>query len=417
MKNFNRLLLEVCDASADPHANFSTVEVKFRELLSVAPPPAPTPTHQLVQLDDSVFEILDMLWCKFKGLLKPYLLAVTIILNNYKFSGVHALEVAGAKEVVAPLTTIISSMDFNFKIELRLCSLDALSMLALPITYVKNLYGNDDTNSIEITELTLVFQSAISNLITTTIKHSTIQTITAMRNSTMTTRLVELIFNLHMNANENFRLLRLHLSKENENESFVVDCLKPHLDNIIKTNKKNKTELVNALRVMAIMTFKNKAVRECAAKNHYEDVKQLCNCKEGRVSAEVLSALMKLHINIEGGHGENWRRVHTQCVKLFFDAVSSLKDAEGGGGVGGGGGGGIKKFLRLFVRGEDRVPCNKAKSNRAMKAFSGFIDVGAPASMAKSQKKKRNRKKKKKKKFELKDESQTPTQCTGEPFF
>jgi len=52
-----------------------------------------------------------------------------------------------------------------------------------------------------------------------------------------------------------------------------------------------------------------------------------------------------------------------------------------------------------------------------MKAFSGFIDVGAPASMAKSQKKKRNRKKKKKKKFELKDESQTPTQCTGEPFF
>ena len=337
MKNFNRLLLEVCDASADPHANFSTVEVKFRELLSVAPPPAPTPTHQLVQLDDSVFEILDMLWCKFKGLLKPYLLAVTIILNNYKFSGVHALEVAGAKEVVAPLTTIISSMDFNFKIELRLCSLDALSMLALPITYVKNLYGNDhhntDTNSIEITELTLVFQSAISNLITTTIKHSTIQTITAMRNSTMTTRLVELIFNLHMNANENFRLLRLHLSKENENESFVVDCLKPHLDNIIKTNKKNKTELVNALRVMAIMTFKNKAVRECAAKNHYEDVKQLCNCKEGRVSAEVLSALMKLHINIEGGHGENWRRVHTQCVKLFFDAVSSLKDAEGGGGA------------------------------------------------------------------------------------
>ena len=112
-------------------------------------------------------------------------------------------------------------------------------MLAIPITYVNNLNSDgsmDDTNDLPITELTMVFASSISKLIDILISQDVISNIVEIQNSSMNYRVIELVYNLHVNAHENFKKLRLHLTKEND--SFVKELVKPQFVSLIAKLKR-----------------------------------------------------------------------------------------------------------------------------------------------------------------------------------
>jgi len=71
--------------------------------------------------------------------------------------------------------------------------------------------------------------------------------------------------------------------------------------------------LLFTIQSLAILTFKVKTVRGIVGSVHEENMRKIVRLVGGGgfgKHPELLAALFKLHVNIEGGHGKKWTSIH-----------------------------------------------------------------------------------------------------------
>ncbi|GMH69238.1 hypothetical protein TL16_g05112, partial [Triparma laevis f. inornata] len=164
-------------------------------------------------------------------------------------------------------------------------------------------------------------------------------------------------------ATENYARLRVSLSKEAP--AFVEQGILPFYKIVMK-NRKDKAfmrRMQLCVQTLAILTFKTKAVRAAVAERHEKYLDKILEAVEGDLSSkpELFAAIVKLHMNIEGGHGSGWQDCNNRVLGKLAEAMLPYKK----------GGAKAVVFARCFELNNDGVPLN-----RASRAYGGQGSVG-----------------------------------------
>ena len=214
--------------------------------------------------------------------------------------------------------------------------------------------------------------------------------------------LLNLLFtHLHrllLHATENYAKLRTHLS--NDSETFVPKCVLPFfrtaIEDLVDESKSKSSSpsssrslsplllsrLLVSLRLLAVLSFKQSRNRQVTSTKHTSEVSSVLDLLpfSGRLRPLLLAALFKLHVNIEGGFGDEWKATHVSLASsLELQRLSLLKmtakqqqPAM------------YRQFLGCTIAGADAVPVNR--SSRAFelcrKAFETAEDKEGAAAAA-----------------------------------
>ena len=217
--------------------------------------------------------------------------------------------------------------------------------------------------------------------------------------------LLTLLGRLCRYATENYARLRVSLS--NDAPAFVEQGILPYFKLVLE-NTKSRTFMRRVqlcVQTLAILTFKTKAVRAAVAKKHEKYLDKILVAVEGDLSSkpELFAAIVKLHMNIEGGHGSGWQDCNNRVLGKLSEALLPYRD----------GGAKAVVFARCLELSNDGVPLNRSSrayggegsSGRAIHELTrgligewGVMDEGGTGAggdgRSAKQKKKRSRRKK-----------------------
>ncbi|GMI26758.1 hypothetical protein TrCOL_g10261 [Triparma columacea] len=306
----------------------------------------------------------------------------------------------------------------NLENSIRAGCLKCMSELGIPATYLrdKGEVTRGESGDMDIASLSKLYTSNLNSLVNTACNSRFVLDVgqaaaSLIKNFGSTDEAVELglkimehlmnfIIRLMVHATENYAKLRLSLTEQSP--TVVPLAILPFIENVLSTpagllGPVFQRRLLFAMQSLAILTYKVKTVRGIVGGVHEENLGKIVRLiGEGRLwkHPELLAALFKLHINIEGGHGPNWSKVHSRVSSMLLGEHERLVSFRGGGVI----------FNRCVKHNADGVPCNRA--SRAFNAFCPvFGEIGAvresgggKGKKTKNRKRKKKRMKKKKKK-------------------
>ena len=219
---------------------------------------------------------------------------------------------------------------YNKSEPLKAAAFLTLCELCKPTTYFSNKI---DGQNIDIVQLTESFNISVNGLIDATLSTKLFEKIVLQKNN-VSNRVVDSILNLIdillQNSSRNFAKLRTAISKS----EIVGEIFLPHVNklihiymyntgidarHIIKEKRAAQSSILYSMRALAALTFKLKGAKEVIAKN--DPTLHLLRISQIQSNPNILSAICKLHVNIEGGHGQNWRNNHNTIVQKLQTVI------------------------------------------------------------------------------------------------
>ena len=163
--------------------------------------------------------------------------------------------------------------------------------------------------------------------------------------------LLRLLMRLVSHATENYARLRLSLSKDSP--TFVSSGILSYYAEVLNdpAHKRFHQRSLLCVQTLAVLTFKNKAVRGPVAEAHESFLETLLQAENALANKpELFAALVKLHMNIEGGHGPKWQDYNVRVFGIFRDFATVFER----------GGAKAVVFARCLEHNVDGVPMNRA---------------------------------------------------------
>ena len=323
--------------------------------------------------------------------------------------------------------TVLSSVACDHKIHeaIRLAAVTCMSGMSLPNSYLHHLHKDSSaSNDMMASDVKQMYVKNVNDLVNVTISTNVIETVGRAGASLINNRnkgqsdvqaelgmkmmhhLLLLLLRMLCYSSENYAKLRLSLSKGSP--VFVQVGVMPYFRILVATSvaerdamcakdrKHLSTALLLCVRALAVLTFKVKTVREVVCEEHEVQVKKLLLLLAAeKPHPELLAALFKLHVNVEGGHGDKWMRTHEKVSSVLCEELKKIFEE---------GNGCLYVFYRCVAQNVDGVPTNRTSRSypRCRAAFEmgqmDFVDVADEEGGG--GKKKRVRKKKNKKEAE-----------------
>ena len=314
---------------------------------------------------------------------------------------------------------------------IRVTAVECLADLALPATYLKPSAGTNGANARDLQRL---YEGPINELAAVFVATRVIENVGRSAAALLEARvrvarvrvaqnnlnnlalgmelmrhLLSLLLRMLRHSSENHARLRMSLSRDSP--SFVPLAVLPYFRRLLEVTPEDLRRMPPAgrrrfaanvllgVRALAVLTFKVKTVRAAVCEDHGEQVRRVLELLAGgRPNPELLAALFKLHVNVEGGHGEGWMIPHRSVAKVLLGELERVLSA---------GGPCLSLYYRCAAWNVDGVPTNKASRAYGLcrEAFEleGLEFVGkeeaeeAKANVKAGGRKKRVRKKKNKK--------------------
>ena len=205
-----------------------------------------------------------------------------------------------------------------------------LCELAKPTTYFSNKI---DGQTIDIKNLTDSFNISVNGLITAALDSEIFDKV-VLQKTRLSNSLVDAILKfidiLFQNSNQNFAKLRTAISKS----KIVGELFLPHINKLIHVFMYNtgsdtkgilaqkrsaQSSISYSLRTLTSLTFKLKGAKEIIAKS--DPISHLLRISQIQKSPYIICSIVKLHVNIEGGHGTNWKNNHNTTVQKIRNVV------------------------------------------------------------------------------------------------
>ncbi|GMH63495.1 hypothetical protein TrRE_jg4170 [Triparma retinervis] len=262
----------------------------------------------------------------------------------------------------------------NLENSIRAGCLKSMSELGIPATYLrdKGEVMRGESGDMDIANLSKLYTSNLNDLVKTACESRFVLDVgqaaaSLIKNFGSSDEDVELglkiiehlmsfIIRLMVHATENYAKLRLSLT---EQSPIVVPlAILPFVEIVLNTpagllGPVFYRRLLFAIQSLAILTYKVNTVRGIVGEVHEENMRKIVRLIGGGrfwKHPELLAALFKLHINIEGGHGPTWSKVHTRVSSMLLEEHECMVNSRGGGVI----------FNRCVKHNVDGVPCNRA---------------------------------------------------------
>ena len=205
-----------------------------------------------------------------------------------------------------------------------------LCELAKPTTYFSNKI---DGQTIDIKNLTDSFNISVNGLIMEALDSEIFDKVVLQKEhlpNSLVDAILKFIDILFQNSNQNFAKLRSAISKS----KIVGEVFLPHINRLIHVYMYNtgsdtkgilaqkrsaQSSISYSLRTLTSLTFKLKGAKEIIAKS--DPISHLLRISDIQKSPYIICSIVKLHVNIEGGHGTNWKNNHNTTVQKIRNVV------------------------------------------------------------------------------------------------
>ena len=262
--------------------------------------------------------------------------------------------IQSAKSLVSIITTSRSDL-------LCLRAAKTLSELCLPTTYFTDASLVDGQET-DICTLTSAFNYAVNGLITVLLDTRYINFMCSpdLRRAELIDVNMHLIHLLSQNSNMNYAKLREALSKS----KLVTTVILPRIKGIVQDWKKAqdgprcekfRTSLLGILRVATALSFRLKTARQNILNS--DPTLVILSIEAASSSPQILATLCKLHVNIEGGFGEEWKKYHRKVGNTILEHVKWLRTNCGDG---------VYAVFIDCLSGSDGVPIDRSSRAFAM---------------------------------------------------
>eukprot|EP00520_Triparma_pacifica_P006953 CAMPEP_0118645734 /NCGR_PEP_ID=MMETSP0785-20121206/7665_1 /TAXON_ID=91992 /ORGANISM="Bolidomonas pacifica, Strain CCMP 1866" /LENGTH=444 /DNA_ID=CAMNT_0006537649 /DNA_START=28 /DNA_END=1358 /DNA_ORIENTATION=+ len=322
--------------------------------------------------------------------------------------GIAAHEVleltSGGGRCIEALSRVVCNC--NLENRIRASCLECMSELGVPATYLrdKREVTGGESGDMDIANLARLYTSNLNELVKTACESRFVLDVGHAASSLIKKfgstdddvelglkimeHLMNFIIRLMVHATENYAKLRLSLTEQSP--VVVPLAILPFLEHVLNTpagllGPVFYRRLLFAIQSLAILTYKVKTVREVVGEEHEDNVSKTVRLiGEGNFGKhpELLAAMFKLHVNIEGGHGPKWSQVHGRVSSMLLGELGHLDTSRGGGII----------FKRCVKHNVDGIPCNRA--SRAFDFCRPFFGEGGGGEEGAKTKKKKKKKKK-----------------------
>ena len=82
---------------------------------------------------------------------------------------------------------------------------------------------------------------------------------------------------------------------------------------IVAEKRAAQSSILYSMRALTSLTFKLKGAKEVIAKN--DPTLHLLRISQIQTNPHIISSICKMHVNIEGGYGQNWKTNHNTTIQ------------------------------------------------------------------------------------------------------
>jgi hypothetical protein len=88
---------------------------------------------------------------------------------------------------------------------------------------------------------------------------------------------------------------------------------------IVAEKRAAQSSILYSMRALTALTFKLKGAKEVIAKN--DPTLHLLRISQIQTNPHIISSICKMHVNIEGGHGQNWKTNHNTVIQKLQTVI------------------------------------------------------------------------------------------------